>query len=375
MESLNDGLEPPFTGMQLDLQKQYSLDELMEAGKGVSSGEMSDEFDSLDLDDDLDLDDLDLDDEAFVLSEEDETLLQIEAEPSDLTLPEPDSEPDDLLLPQVQELYEPAMSTIAVVNEDAEELALPGPVNEPPVQAVAESWTEAEPVSTEASVMAEAEPETSELLDLEIPDHTLEIHLTPEQPDFSLAAADEPSASPLESPAPLNSLTDTLLVEDDTFAIEEDLQHFTPAEVSYSAYPVTSGYEDERLKLNASLREQLEVTLEERVMHIDQVEDVQLINQFSQDLFLKTLQPGMHRLTKVWHSESQILDLYEQLESVSRQRGPVEQIIATAQQIAIAQEVADTQMLKPEEASQALQKVKALRDVLAVYEQLLGKLV
>ena len=103
-------------------------------------------------------------------------------------------------------------------------------------------------------------------------------------------------------------------------------------------------------------------------------EALQLLNEYSTQLFKNDLTLLTQRLNRVWQSNERIATLYLEIGHFSQTRASVNQIIQSAQEIATAQDVIQNELISSQEAKNFSDKVHQLRSILEHYETLLAQL-
>jgi hypothetical protein len=205
--------------------------------------------------------------------------------------------------------------------------------------------------------------------------------LEAELQDLDLDELDEALAlGDLDEDIPLEELDVAEIEEFDLMNTPDLLDDYAVSEASLALQPELRSpayLSDAPLEVAASsarLRPLLELSVGTEVYDLGNHDDLAAFAHQAQVVFGQSLQPLMDRLHKLWASESEMAELYQQLESLSRERGPVEQIMDMAQQISIAQAQAASQRPASAEVSEALAQVDRLKTVLGRYEQILGAL-
>jgi hypothetical protein len=214
----------------------------------------------------------------------------------------------------------------------------------------------------EALAVEELEAELQDL-DLDELDEALALDgldLDADIPLEDLDVAEIEEFDPMDTP----DLLDDYAVSEAALALQPELR--SPAYLSDAPLEVAAS--------SAHLRPLLELSVGTEVYDLSNHDDLAAFSHQAQVAFGQTLQPLMDRLHRLWASESEMAELYQQLESLSRERGPVEQIMDMAQQISTAQAQAASQRPASAEVGDALAQVGRLKVVLERYEQILGVL-
>lgn len=206
--------------------------------------------------------------------------------------------------------------------------------------------------------------------------------LEAELQDLDLDELDEALAlgADLDEDIPLEELDVAEIEEFDLMNTPDMLDDYAVSEASLALQPELRSpvyLSDAPLELAASsarLRPLLELSVGSEVYDLGNHDDLAAFSHQAQVVFGQALHPLMDRLHKLWASESEMAELYQQLEGLSRERGPVEQIMDMAQQISIAQAQAASQRPASAEVSDTLAQIDRLKTVLGRYEQILGAL-
>jgi hypothetical protein len=103
-------------------------------------------------------------------------------------------------------------------------------------------------------------------------------------------------------------------------------------------------------------------------------DDIAWAEEQFQTLFSQVLYPSFQRLGRIWNSESEVSALYQQIEDLSRQRAPVEDIMEVAHQVSKYRELSDKERLSSDEARQASTRLALLQDILTRYQRLFQSL-
>jgi hypothetical protein len=120
---------------------------------------------------------------------------------------------------------------------------------------------------------------------------------------------------------------------------------------------------------------QLLVKMGNETYDLSKKDDIAWLEQQFQDLFGQCLYPYLQRMSRIWNSEEEVGAMYQKLESLSRERGPVEEIMAVAQQVNVYREMTEKEKLNSDEILSALTKLETLQNVLKRYQNLFEGLI
>lgn len=127
-----------------------------------------------------------------------------------------------------------------------------------------------------------------------------------------------------------------------------------------------------RIEMEKSVPEKAELLIQigTDTFDLSKKDDIAWFEQQFQALFSQALYPYLQRLSRLWNSEAEIGGMYQQLESLSRERAPVAAIIDLAQQISVYRDMIEKERLTPHEIEQTLNHLALLQEVLQRYQRL-----
>jgi len=120
---------------------------------------------------------------------------------------------------------------------------------------------------------------------------------------------------------------------------------------------------------------QLLVKMGNETYDLSKKDDIAWLEQQFQDLFGQCLYPYLQRMSRIWNSEEEVGAMYQKLESLSRERGPVEEIMEVAQQVNVYREMTEKEKLNSDEILSVLTKLETLQNVLKRYQNLFEGLI
>lgn len=120
---------------------------------------------------------------------------------------------------------------------------------------------------------------------------------------------------------------------------------------------------------------QLLVKMGNETYDLSKKDDIAWLEQQFQDLFGQCLYPYLQRMSRIWNSEEEVGAMYQKLESLSRERGPVEEIMAVAQQVNVYREMTEKEKLNSDEILSVLTRLETLQNILKRYQNLFEGLI
>ena len=165
-----------------------------------------------------------------------------------------------------------------------------------------------------------------------------------------------------------------------TLELSPDLQGSSSADLELAStyqrieLPLASSSENQTASVPEFQASELLLSVGSELFDLSRKDDIAWAEEQFQTLFSQVLYPAFQRLGRIWNSESEVSALYQQIEDLSRQRAPVEDIMEVAHQVAKYRELTDKERLSPEEARQASARLALLQNILSRYQRLFESL-
>ncbi|PIQ25158.1 hypothetical protein COW36_22890 [bacterium (Candidatus Blackallbacteria) CG17_big_fil_post_rev_8_21_14_2_50_48_46] len=175
-------------------------------------------------------------------------------------------------------------------------------------------------------------------------------------------------------------------LQDSTLELSEDLQGSDPDDLelaiehqrieipSMTTAPPAEASETPVESPAPAAQPGLMIQVGSETLDLSKKDDISWFEQEFQALFSQNLYPYLQRMSRTWNSETEVSAMYQKLEELSRNRGPVEEIMDVAQQVSVYREMTEKERLNAEEIQATLTRIETLQGILGHYQGLFSSL-